>query len=82
MSFLFKRNGDVLYLFVSKIELKMRERIIKKIKNAGADSKRNVVSVDVAEFDLQEQYWLPYLAAIFKDSIKMTSNSRYYRKTA
>jgi hypothetical protein len=60
----------------------MRERIIKKIENAGADSKRNVVSVDVAEFDLQEHYCLPYLAAIFKDSIKMTSDSRYYRKIA
>jgi hypothetical protein len=69
-------------LVMSKIELQMRERIIKKIEDAGADSKRNAVSVAAAEFDLQEQYWLPYLVGTFRDSIKMTSDSRYYRKTA
>jgi hypothetical protein len=68
-------------LFMSKIELKMRQRIIKKIEDAGADSKRNAISVDVAEFDLQEQYWLPYLVGTLKDTIKMTSDSRYYCKT-
>jgi hypothetical protein len=69
-------------LFMSKIELDMRERIIKKIEDAGADSKKNAVSIAAAEFDLQEQYWLPYLVGTSKDSIKMTSDSRYYRKTA
>jgi hypothetical protein len=66
---------------MSKIEVNMRERIIKKIEDAGADSKRNAVSVAAAEFDLQEQYWLPYLVGTLKDSIKMTSDCRYYRKT-
>jgi len=69
-------------LFMSKIELNMRERIIKKIEDAGADSKKNAVSIAAAEFDLQEQYWLPYLIGTSKDSIKMTCDSRYYRKTA
>jgi predicted Holliday junction resolvase-like endonuclease len=66
---------------MSKIELKMRERIIKKIEDAGADSKKKAVSVATAEFDLQEQYWLPYLVGTFKDSIKKTNDSRYYCET-
>jgi len=64
-------------LFMSKIELNMRERIIKKIEDAGADSKKNAVSIAAAEFDLQEQYWLPYLIGTSKDSIKMTCDSSY-----
>jgi len=66
---------------MSKIERKMRERIIKRIDDAGADSKKNAVSAATAEFDLQEQYWLPYLVGTFNDSIKKTSDSRYYCKT-
>jgi hypothetical protein len=68
-------------VFISKIELKMRERIMKKIEDSGADSKRNAVSVATAEFDLKEQYWLLYLVGTLKDSIKKTSDSRYYCKT-
>ena len=59
----------------------MRERIMKRIEDAGADSEKNAVSIATAEFDLQEQYWLPYLVGTFNGRIKKTSDSRYYCKT-
>jgi hypothetical protein len=66
---------------MSKIELKMRERIIKKIEDAGADSKKKAVSVATAEFDLQEQYWLPYLVGTFnKYKIEKTEDNKYYHQ--
>ena len=70
------------YLFMSKTELEMRERIRKKIEDAGADSKKNAVSITAAGLDLQEQYWLPYLVGTCQDSIKKTNDCRYYHKTA
>ncbi|MCW4035153.1 MAG: hypothetical protein NWF03_07295 [Candidatus Bathyarchaeota archaeon] len=65
---------------MSKTEIKMRERIIKKIEQAGAVSKRTAVSVAGADLDLQEQYWLPYLVGTVHDGIKKTEDSKYYRK--
>jgi len=67
-------------MWMSKTEIKMRERIIKKIEEAGAISKKTAVSVDGAELDLQEQYWLPYLVGTVYNGIKKTDDSRYYRK--
>ena len=67
-------------MWMSRTEIKMRERIIKKIEDAGAVSKRTAVSVDGADLDLQEQYWLPYLVGTVHDGIKKTDDSRYYLK--
>ena len=63
---------------MSKIEIKMRQRIIKKIEKVGVNSKKNAISVIDANLDLQEQYWLPYLLGNFPDSLRKTSNNRYY----
>ena len=67
-------------LFTSKMEVKMRDRIVRKIVDAGADSKRNAVSAAGAELDLQEQFWLPYLVGTLNCCIKKTNDSRYYLK--
>jgi hypothetical protein len=66
---------------MSKTEVEMGKRIIKKIENAGADSKRNAVSIAGADLDLQEQFWFPYLVGTRNCNIKKTDDSRYYRKT-
>jgi len=63
---------------MSKIEIKMRDRIIRKIENVGATSVKTAVSVTGANLDLQEQYWLPYLVGNLQGSIRKTSDSRYY----
>lgn len=63
---------------MSEMEVKMRDRIVRKIEDAGADSKRNAVSIAGAELDLQEQFWLPYLVGTLHCSIKKTDDSRYY----
>ena len=67
-------------LFMSKMEVKMRDRIIRKIEDAGADSKRNAVSIAGADLDLQEQFWLPYLVGTLNCCIKTTNDSKYYLK--
>jgi hypothetical protein len=50
---------------MSKIEIKMRQRIILKIATAGATSKMSAVSSAEANLDAQEQFWLPYLIGGF-----------------
>jgi len=56
----------------------MRQRIIQKFENVGAISKKTAVTFIAANLDLQEQYWLPYLAGSFFGKIKKTSDNRYY----
>ena len=64
---------------MSKIEIEMRKRIIRKIEKVGADSRKNAVSAVGANLGLQEQYWLPYLVGNVKGSIRKTSDNKYYR---
>ena len=63
---------------MSKIEFKMRQRIIRKFEEAGAISKKTAVTFVTAKLDLQEQNWLPYLVGSLLGSIKKTSDNRYY----
>ena len=56
----------------------MRERIISKIKKAGATSEKKAVTVEEAGLSLQEQRWLNYFAGIFLGGIKKTEDKRYY----
>jgi len=63
---------------MSKIEFKMRQRIIRKFEEVGAISKKTAVTFVTANLDLQEQYWLPYLVGRLLGSIKKTSDNRYY----
>jgi hypothetical protein len=63
---------------MSKIELKMRERINRKFEEVGANSKKNAVTSMEANLDLQEQYWLPYLVGNIPGRIRKTNDERYY----
>ena len=65
-------------MYMSKIELKMRQRINRKIEEAGANSKKTAVTIMEANLDLQEQYWLPYLVGNLLGSIRKTRDNRYY----
>jgi hypothetical protein len=66
---------------MSKTELRMRKRIILKFATVGAISKKTAVSIDEANLDPQEQYWLPYLIDGFSNyKIKKTKESKYYQQ--
>jgi len=56
----------------------MRYKIISKLKKARATSKENAVTIEEAEFGLQEQKWLDYFAGAFLGKIKKTEDKRYY----
>ena len=72
------KEGGALNLSMSKIEVKMRQRINRKFEKVGAISKKNAVPLMEANLDLQEQYWLPYLVGSVLGSIRKTSDNRYY----
>ena len=63
---------------MSGIQLKMSQRIVRKFEKVGAISKKTAVTFIDANLDLQEQYWLPYLAGNVQGSIKKTYDNRYY----
>ena len=63
---------------MSGIEFKMRQRLIQRFEKVGAISKKTAVTFIEANLDLQEQYWLPYLAGSLLGSIKKTRDNRYY----
>jgi hypothetical protein len=65
-------------LSMSRIEFKIRQRIIRKFEKVGANSKKTAVTFVEANLDLQEQYWLPYLVGSVLGSIRMTRDDRYY----
>lgn len=58
----------------------MRKRINKKLENVGANSKKNAVTFEEANLDLQEQYWLPYLLGSPSNNIKKIGNNRFYTR--
>lgn len=63
---------------LSGFDFVMRYRISSKLKNAGATSKENAVTVEEAKLNSQEQQWLPYFAGAFLGEIKKTADKRYY----
>ena len=65
---------------MSGIELKMRQRIIRKFEKVGAISRKTAVPFNKANLDLQEKYWLPYFGGSFIASIKKTEGMLYYIK--
>jgi len=60
------------------LQFRIRYKIISKLKEAGATSKENAVTVQEAGLDSREQNWLTYLAGAFLDKIKKTKDQRYY----
>jgi hypothetical protein len=65
-------------LYMSKVEVEMRQRINRKFEKVGANSKKTAVPLIEANLDLQEQYWLPYLVGNALGNIQKTSDDRYY----
>jgi hypothetical protein len=65
-------------LSLSGIQFKMRQRLIRKFKQAGASSEEKAVTFIEADLDFQEQCWLDYFAGSFLGSIKKTKDHRYY----
>jgi len=66
-------------LSMSRIEVKMRQRINLKFEKVGANTKKTAVTFMEANLDLQEQYWLPYLVGNLLGNIRKTGDNRYYR---
>ena len=64
---------------MSRIEVKMRQRINLKFEKVGANTKKTAVTFMEANLDLQEQYWLPYLVGNLLGNIRKTGDNRYYR---
>ena len=71
-------DGGIQDLSMSGIQFKMRQRLIRKFKKAGATSEEKAVTFIEAKLDLPEQYWLDYFAGNFLGCIKKTRDHRYY----
>jgi hypothetical protein len=56
----------------------MRHRIIHRLEKAGATSKEKAVTIEEAEFDLQEQQWLSYFAGGLLSEVMKTEDKRHY----
>ena len=63
---------------LSGFQYRMRQRIVHKLKKAGAISEQKAVTIKEAKFDLQEQLWLNYFAGVFLGKVKKTKDRRYY----
>lgn len=63
---------------MSGIQFKMHQKIIHKFKKLGATSREKAVTLEEADLDLPEQYWLSYFAGTFLGRIKKTGDCRYY----
>jgi hypothetical protein len=56
----------------------MRQRIIVKLLATGATSMEKAATALEANFDMQEQNWLCYVAGGFASIVKKTKDKRYY----
>jgi hypothetical protein len=56
----------------------MRNKLIHRLKDAGAISKDTAVTSEQAQFEPQELYWLNYFAGAFLGKIKKTGDHQYY----
>ena len=56
----------------------IQQRIIVKLLATGATSLEKAVSAIEANFDMQEQNWLCYVAGGFASTVKETKDKRYY----
>jgi hypothetical protein len=58
--------------------LNVQERITRKLLAAHATSFEKAVTVEEAQFDLQEQRWLIYVAGGLFATVKKTKDKKYY----
>ena len=59
----------------------IQQRIIVKLVAKGATSIEKAASALEANFDMQEQNWLCYVAGGFASKVKKTKDKRYYVAT-
>ena len=59
----------------------MQQRIIVKLLATGATSIEKAATALEANFDVQEQNWLCYVAGGFASKVKETKDKRYYVAT-
>jgi hypothetical protein len=67
-------------LSLSGLQFKMRHRIIQKLRDVGAVSRKTAVTIEKANFNNQEQIWLKYFAGAFLGKVKKTKDNRYFIK--
>ncbi|UCC58140.1 MAG: hypothetical protein JSW14_07255 [Candidatus Bathyarchaeum sp.] len=60
------------------VQFAIHQRLIHKLRKAGATSEEKAATFEEADLDLQEQYWLNYFAGVFLGRIKKTEDHRYY----
>ena len=63
---------------VSGTIFKMEQSIRAKLLAAGAISREKAVTIRDANFDMQEQNWLDYIAGGLFANVKKTIDRRYY----
>jgi outer membrane lipoprotein SlyB len=63
---------------VSGTIFKMEQSIRAKLLAAGAISREKAVTIQEANFDMQEQNWLNYIAGGLFANVKKTTDRRYY----
>ena len=73
-----RRMGNLSRSGLSGFNFVMQHSIVVKLKKVGATSKAKAVTIEEAEFNSQEQHWLPYFAGVFLGEIKKTDDKRYY----
>ncbi len=56
----------------------MQQRIIVKLLETGAISRKKAVTTQEAQLDMQEQNWLNYIAGGLLSKVKKTKDKRYY----
>ena len=59
----------------------IQQRIIAKLLKTGATSIEKAATAIEANFDMQEQNWLSYVAGGFASRVKKTKDKRYYVAT-
>ncbi len=62
----------------SGLIFKMEYRIRAKLEAVGATSIDKAVTIEEADFNLQELNWLGYLAGGLVSEVKKTKDKRYY----
>jgi hypothetical protein len=65
-------------LVMYDVQFGILQRLVRKLGKAGATSIENAVTIEEADLDLQECYWLNYFAGVFLGKIKKTEDRRYY----
>jgi outer membrane lipoprotein SlyB len=71
-------GGNCVMEVVSGTIYKMEQCIRAKLLAAGAISREKAVTIQEADFDMQEQNWLNYIAGGLFANIKKTIDRRYY----